>query len=63
MTDLMRAMFRTGIPYDAETNSFQVTPANAHLIDRQREQIAEEETRAHHPRSGSVWDYWAQWDD
>jgi hypothetical protein len=56
-------MFRTGIPYDAETNSFQVTPANAHLIDRQREQIAEEETRAHHPRSGSVWDYWAQWDD
>lgn len=58
MTDMMNSMFRSGVPYDAETHTFQVRPEHMHLIEQQRQQIDEEQTRAFHSPSRSWWDWW-----
>lgn len=59
MIDMMNAMFRSGVPYDAETNTFQVKPEHAYLIEQQREKIAEEKRF----RSVPIWDYTSNWYD
>jgi len=41
MIDMMKALFRSGVPYDADTNTFQVRPEHGYLIEQQREQIEE----------------------
>lgn len=61
MIDFMMALFRAGVPYESETNTFQVGPEHTHLIEQQIAQIATEENRAHHFRSSQVWDYGNQW--
>ena len=59
MIDMMNAMFRSGVPYDADTNTFQVRPEHTHLIEQQREKIAEEKRF----RSVPIWDYTDRWYD
>jgi len=43
MIDMIRALFQSGVPYDADTNTFEVRPEHAYLIEQQRAQIAEEQ--------------------
>lgn len=60
MIDMMKALFRSGVPYDAETNTFRVGPEHMSLIEQQRAQIAEEESwplrTSHFLNPGRGWD-------
>ena len=59
MIDMMQAFFRSGVPYDAEDNTFKVKPEHAYLIDQQRKQIADQQKFPSLPK----WDYTSNWYD
>jgi hypothetical protein len=58
MIDMIRALFQSGVPYDADRNTFEVRPEYAYLIEQQRAQIAEEQAR-----SVPIRDYTSDWYD
>lgn len=58
MIDMIRALFQSGVPYDADTNTFKVRPEHAYQIEQQRAQIEEEQRR-----SVPIRDYTSNWYD
>lgn len=60
MINLLNALFRTGIPYDAEHNQFTVQLQDVHRLENECRQIAQEEEwprrQPHFLRPGRGWD-------
>jgi hypothetical protein len=58
MIDMMRALFQSGVPYDADTNTFHMKPEHAYLLEQERAKIAEEQRY-----SVPIRDYTSDWYD
>jgi hypothetical protein len=57
--DLLNALFRSGVPYDAHTNTFKVGPEDAHRIQHAQQEIYDEENwfrRSHTTQRARGWD-------